>query len=125
MTVYSQFGYIWARNLLLANYTIASARRELTAIDCTIARVHTAWTPDKENIYRVCIDPLTGRVEVICIGMLESDSDVEGTYPSTEALPDWVKDRLAVLSIMSSKPPTQKIEGIGQRIDANTFWVVR
>lgn len=128
-TVYKQFGYLWVSKLLHANYTKHSAKREVTSIDRQVARMRPTplaqWNPSEDGFYRVCIDPLTGKVEVICIGIDHEDPDTEGVYADTSALPSWVQDRLAVLSIMSSKAPTQLVEGVGQRIDNNTFWVLR
>ena len=84
-----------------------------------------AWDPDEDNLYRVAIDPLTKRVEIICLGIDAADTAVEGIYKDTSELPDWAQERLAVLSMMESKPPTTPVEGIGQRIDQYTFWIVR
>ena len=32
---------------------------------------------------------------------------------------------LAVLTMMDDKPPTEEVDGVGRRIDTNTFWVFR
>ena len=55
-------------------------------------------TPD-DKLYRVCLDPNTNTIKVLCIGMDSVDSD-------------W-------------RPVTVGVEGIGRRIDENTYWIVR
>lgn len=126
-TVYEQFGYVWAQHLLVANYTIASAMRELFALDTGLNH-HTRsmlaqWDPDKDTIFRVCIDPLTQRVEVTHFGIECVDLAEIGTYANTSDLPMWMQERLAVLIMMPSKPPTTAVEGVGQRINAATYWL--
>ena len=37
--------------------------------------------------------------------------------------PTWVQERIAVLMMTNDTPPTEPVEGVGHRIDANTFWV--
>ena len=127
-TVYTQFGYLWARHLLISDYTRASALREIVAIDHKISKQWLSpvayWNPEEDGIYRVCIDPLTGKVEVVCLGIDHAAGQIEGTYTGVSALPDWIQDRIAGLMMMSHAPPTTKVEGVGQRIDANTFWVM-
>lgn len=127
--VYDQFGYLWARHLMSANYTLASAIRELKALDVKVsgmARQRVAhWDPDKDSILRVCVDPLTQRVEVTHFGMECVDLPEVGTYANTSELPMWVQERVAVLSMMPSKPPTEAVDGVGQRINAVTYWVTK
>lgn len=74
-----------------------------------------------DKLYRVVTQG--GRVEVMCFGVDLLDPQAEGEYDSVDDLPKWVQDRLAVLMIMSAKPPTVEVEGIGRRIDENTFWL--
>lgn len=76
--------------------------------------------PD-EKIYRVSIFP--DGVDVICLGLDSVDSTLEGHYDHVDDLPDWVKERIAVLSMMSATPPTKVIEGIGRRISKSVYWV--
>jgi hypothetical protein len=74
-----------------------------------------------DNIYRVSIFP--DGVDVVCFGLSSIDSDIDGHYHDTDDLPEWVKERLAVLMIMDSKPPTSDVEGIGRRISSHVYWV--
>jgi hypothetical protein len=51
------------------------------------------------------------------------DSDVEDTYSGLDKLPQWMQEKVALLMMTSTDPPTVPVEGIGKRISENTFWV--
>lgn len=74
-----------------------------------------------DNVYRVSIFP--DGVDVIGFGLFGVDSFFEGHYSRPDDLPEWVKERLAVLMITSAIPPTQEVEGVGRRISSHVFWV--
>jgi hypothetical protein len=74
-----------------------------------------------DNIYRVSIFP--DGIDVVCFGLESIDSCLEGHYDCTDDLPDWVKERLAVLNMIPATPPTREVEGIGRRISAHVYWV--
>ena len=76
-----------------------------------------------DTMYRVMVDNGKNCVRVQCIGMYCLDSDVEDTYSGLEKLPQWMQEKVALLMMTSYTPPTTPIEGIGQRIGANKFWV--
>lgn len=76
---------------------------------------------DDDNIYRVSIFP--DGIDIVCFGLSSVDSELEGHYDDTDALPQWVKERLAVLMITSVTPPTQEVAGIGRRISSHVYWV--
>ena len=78
-----------------------------------------------DNVYRVFINKDKNSVEVICIGMERVDNKIEGTYSDVDELPDWMRERLAVLMVSRPQPPTVSFDGCGRRIDENTFWVVQ
>ena len=78
-----------------------------------------------DNVYRVFINKDRNSVEVICIGMERVDNKIEGTYSDVDELPDWMRERLAVLIYILTQTNTVKFNGLGRRIDENTFWVVR
>lgn len=96
------------------------------------------FTPDflkKKNrrvsaIYRVIIHAGTGNVKIHCVGMECVDSECSGNYTRIEDTPEWVQERIAVLSIMPysnnvlDSPPANEIEGIGTRLGANNFLVI-
>jgi hypothetical protein len=79
--------------------------------------------PSDDNIYRILIHPTTKHVEVTCVGLEKVDAQAEGVYRSTNLLPDWMQEKLAVLTMMSAEPPTKIVEGIGRRIDHDRYWV--
>lgn len=83
----------------------------------------TQHIPPDDNIYRVHIATDTGYVKVSCIGLESVDATVDGNYAGTHNLPDWMQEKLAVLSMMSSKPPTKLVDGVGRRINSDTYWV--
>jgi hypothetical protein len=74
-----------------------------------------------DNIYRVSIFP--DGIDIVCFGLSSIDSPIDGHYDRTDDLPNWVKERLAVLMITSSTPPTQEVAGIGRRISSHVYWV--
>lgn len=46
-------------------------------------------------------------------------------YDSTDHLPQWMQEKLAVLSIMTANPPTSEVDGVGRRISDDIFWVYK
>jgi hypothetical protein len=92
-------------------------------------RYWAAWqekNPDI-NIYRVSIQK-NGEVTVMCLGILSVDNGTEGKYSNLNALPDWLREKLAVLMMLDPTPhfggaEDRGVEEVGRRIDPNTFWV--
>ena len=74
-----------------------------------------------DHLYRVSI--YNDGVDVLCFGLESVDSALEGHYDRVDDLPDWVKERLAVLMVLDSTPPTGELVGIGRRISESVFWV--
>lgn len=74
-----------------------------------------------DNIYRVSIFP--DGVDILCFGLSSVDSGIDGHYDRTDDLPNWVKERIAVLMITSGIPPTQEVVGVGRRISSHVYWV--
>lgn len=74
-----------------------------------------------DNTYRISVFP--DGVDVVCFGLESVDSQLEGHYDRIDDLPDWVKERLAVLNMMSPSPPTNSVDGVGRRISAHVYWV--
>jgi hypothetical protein len=81
--------------------------------------------PQDDNIYRVVIYPRTKSASVSCFGMEGVDMTVEGVYDSVDELPEWMQRKLAILNMFRVAPPMRTVEGIGRRIDKDTFWVYR
>lgn len=74
-----------------------------------------------DRIYRVGIFP--GEIDVLCLGLTPSEHIVEGQYSNADELPLWMKERLAVLMMMSLETPTVELVGVGRRISSNVYWV--
>ena len=74
-----------------------------------------------DNVYRVSVFP--DGIDIVCFGLSSIDSGINGHYDRTDDLPEWVKERLAVLMITSGIPPTQEVAGIGRRISSHVYWV--
>lgn len=81
--------------------------------------------PHDDNIYRVSVDQDTGYVKVACIGLESVDAIVDGNYDGINKLPDWMQEKLTLLSMLSPVPPTEPVEGVGRRINADIYWVFR
>jgi hypothetical protein len=64
-----------------------------------------------------------GKVAVYSLDSI--DTEVDGYYDSVNDLPVWMQERLAILLLMSAKPPTQDVDDVGRRIDETTFWLYR
>ena len=77
---------------------------------------------DNKN-YRVSIHPTTNKVDILCFGLEAIDASALGLYDSIHDTPMWVQERVAVLMLTSGTPPTEPVEGVGRRIDSNTYWV--
>jgi hypothetical protein len=76
--------------------------------------------PD-DKTYRVRV--YAEGIDVVCFGLESVDSALEGHYDRVDDLPDWVKERLAVLMVLDSTPPTGELAGVGRRISESVFWV--
>jgi hypothetical protein len=74
-----------------------------------------------DKIYRVGMFP--GEIDVLCLGLTPSEHTIEGQYSSTDELPLWMQERLAVLMMMSFEPPTVDLVGVGRRISSHVYWV--
>ena len=74
-----------------------------------------------DNVYRVSVFP--DGIDIICFGLSSIDSHINGHYDRSDDLPNWVKERLAVLMITSGTPPTQEVAGVGRRISSHVYWV--
>lgn len=78
-----------------------------------------------DSTYRVDIDFDTKQVEVVCFGMNSVDTEVEGHYGSTNELPKWMQEKLAVLSMLRVPPPPNDVVGLGSRIGPYLYWVYK
>lgn len=97
--------------------------------------VYQVTFPDNcvRMILKLCSEPLvyrvklkdTGSIEVLLLTMGDIDDEYCGVYSSTEYLPQWMQDKIAVLSMLSEKPPTEDVPGIGRRIYSDVYWVYK
>jgi hypothetical protein len=74
-----------------------------------------------DNIYRIGIFP--DGIKVMCFGLESIDSCLEGHYDRIDDLPNWVQERIAILSMIPVTPPTGEVEGVGRRISTYVYWV--
>lgn len=92
---------------------------------CGIVGARARWTGSMENVYRVYVSSDGKAVEVICLGIDSVNGDAEGIYDDTSKLPEWMQERLAVLSMIKVDPPQTKVEGVGMRIDEHVYWIIK
>tara|TARA_Y100000992_G_scaffold104473_2_gene68006 strand:+ start:4214 stop:4480 length:267 start_codon:yes stop_codon:yes gene_type:complete len=74
-----------------------------------------------ETLYRVSVNLPSNTVVMECIGLWCVDNTDAGEYNSLNELPEWAKDRIAVLMTVASG---EKIPDIGYRVE-NTFHIVK
>ena len=78
------------------------------------------------TVFRVDVNLKTNFVEVICFDEANCvDKEAEVYYSRLDDLPEWIQNKLAVLMTIDHTPPTKPVEGVGQRISKNIFWVFR
>jgi hypothetical protein len=73
--------------------------------------------------YRVNVSHNTRGVTITSFGINRVDNEVDGHYSSVEALPNWMQERLATLSLLRVPPPPNDVDGVGARIGPYLFWV--
>lgn len=74
-----------------------------------------------DMIVRVHVSP--NSVHVFLLGLKTLDYDLKDVYDSVDDLPKWVQERLALLMMISTNPPTAVVKGVGRRISEDIFWV--
>jgi hypothetical protein len=80
----------------------------------------TGRVDDDEELWRVTVTVLG--VTALYIGL--------GTKPELKVddlsdLPKWMQERVVVLSMLTERPPTKPIEGVGRRISDTVYWIVK
>jgi len=99
-----------------------------------VYRVHPEDLTDKDDMYnnrilRIEIDEeKNNKTSVVTFGFSLTgdevlDEEMEGDYPNPQALPAWVQERLAILMLTPSEPPTEEAAGVGRRMADTIFWV--
>jgi hypothetical protein len=84
---------------------------------------HMICEPYEDYIWRVSFEK-NGAIDVRYIGYCPIDTPRREVYRTFESLPEWMKDRLAVLNMMPPDPLSSVVFGVGRRIDETTWWVV-
>lgn len=80
-------------------------------------------TADTDAFWR--IEELSnGEVQSMYIGLGPIDSERIVMYNTTSDLPEWAKDRIAVLRMLPCDPTNSVVFGVGRRISEHIFWVV-
>jgi hypothetical protein len=69
------------------------------------------------------LEVIDGSVTIIDFSLEMLDNDVSGWYSEVDLLPDWVRDRLALLMMVDPTPPTKYVDGVGRRISETVFWI--
>lgn len=62
--------------------------------------------------------------ELMYLGHLPIDGPRVLQYSDYSKLPEWVKDRIAVLSMLKPHVYESMVYGVGRRVDTDTYWVV-
>ena len=80
----------------------------------------TGRVDDDEELWRVTVTVLG--VTALYIGL--------GTKPELKVddlsdLPKWMQERVTVLSMLTQAPPTEPVEGVGRRLSADIYWIVK
>ena len=69
------------------------------------------------------LEVIDGSATIIDFSLEMLDNDISGWYSEVDLLPDWVKDRLALLMMVDPTPPTKYVDGVGRRISETVFWI--
>jgi hypothetical protein len=77
----------------------------------------------KDIVYHLRISQDSKSVYVSTLGMDRVDGELYSYYNSVDELPQWVQERLSVLTMLSLPPPTCEVDTIGSRMGPNSYWV--
>ena len=109
-----------ALDLYMRDLSLAMLGVELLACEMENEMGNKNITMD-DMIVRVHVSP--NSVHVFLLGLKTLDYDLKDVYDSVDDLPKWVQERLALLMMISTNPPTAVVKGVGRRISENIFWV--
>lgn len=70
----------------------------------------------KDLTYLIRIQKYNKSVFVVALGINRVDAEVEGCYSSTEALPEWMQEKLALLMMLHCTPDINTLDGVGSKI---------
>ena len=63
-----------------------------------------------DTLYSVTVSKHTKKVHVTCLGIECVDNELKDVYTSTDKLPTWVQNKMAVLMLVD------KVEGTGYKV---------
>jgi len=81
----------------------------------------------QDSVYHVKVDNDTDSIVLVCIGTDCVDSPLSDGYYCGKDIPEWLISKIAVLSIATHATDdiigNAWVDGIGKRIDEDTYWV--
>jgi predicted RNA-binding protein with PIN domain len=104
------------KKLFVAMSDLSKQHRQISVDPMFAKKVFVAMAT---RTYRVQVQT-DGRVSVSSWGLAK---DVEDTYDSADALPEWMQRKIATLMIFDPEKVNDEIKGLGRRISKGTFWV--
>jgi hypothetical protein len=87
-------------------------------------RLRMMCDPAEDYVWRVIFWD-TSSIGVEYIGNLPIDCKRSAYYYTFDTLPEWVKDRIAVLNMLPPDPNESVVYGVGRRVDEVTYWIVQ
>ena len=80
----------------------------------------------EQPIYRIAIHDRTGEVNTDCYDLLENFApELKMSYHNINDMPKWAQEKLAVLMVLDPTKINNDIEGVGKRINRNTYWLYK
>ena len=80
----------------------------------------------QQPIYRIAIHDRTGEVNTDCYDLLENFApELKMSYHNINDMPKWAQEKLAVLMVLDPTKINNDIEGVGKRINRNTYWLYK
>jgi hypothetical protein len=76
-----------------------------------------------DKVWRIEVMP-DGSINTMYFGIVRVDSPTTEVYETYDNLPEWMKDRLAVLIMLKPSPQESIVYGVGRRITESVFWAV-
>ena len=80
----------------------------------------TGSVDDDEELWRVAVNKMGASALYIGLG-----SKPEIKVSRLSGLPHWMQERVAVLSMLTERPPTSPLKGVGRRITDTVYWIVK
>ena len=97
--------------------------RDITKMPGWVDMLKMVCEPYEDYIWRIQVQP-EGHITMSYIGYCPIDTPRIASYSSLEKLPEWIKDRIAVLNMMPPNPTDSIVFGVGRRVNEETWWVV-